>query len=73
MRAASHLKTLQIVAIAIACVDASPDSSLEQKLPCGACLQWLQELATDAAIFIMGEQRSFRLQDLLPHAFTLAP
>jgi cytidine deaminase len=63
----------QLIAIAIACIDAAPDAPLEQRLPCGACLQWLQELAPDATIFILGEQNSFRLQDLLPHAFTLAP
>ena len=61
----------QIVAIALACVDAPPGAPLEQKLPCGACLQWIQELAPDAHIFVSGEQRTFRLPDLLPHAFTL--
>jgi cytidine deaminase len=62
----------RLVAIAVACVDAPPDAPLEHKLPCGACLQWLQELAPDAPIIISGEEQSFRLPDLLPHAFTLA-
>jgi cytidine deaminase len=61
----------QIVAIAIACADAAPESPLEQKLPCGACRQWLQELAPDAEIFVSGEKGSFRLADLLPHPFRL--
>jgi cytidine deaminase len=62
----------RIVAIAVACVDAPADAPLEHKLPCGACLQWLQELAPDASIFVSGEEKSFRLADLLPHAFRLA-
>jgi len=62
----------RIIAIAVACVDAPPDAPLEHKLPCGACRQWLQELAPDAPIFVSGEERSFRLPDLLPHGFTLA-
>ena len=62
----------RLVAIAVACVDAASDSPLEQKLPCGACLQWIQELAPEAHIFVSGEKKSFRLPDLLPHAFRLA-
>jgi cytidine deaminase len=61
----------RIVAIAVACVDAPPDAPLEHKLPCGACRQWLQELAPDSYIFVSGEKKSFRLPDLLPHAFRL--
>lgn len=60
-----------IVAVAIACVDAAQDSPLEQRMPCGACRQWMQELAPNAEIFILGEQRSFRASDLLPMAFSL--
>lgn len=60
-----------LVAIAIACVDAPEDSSLAQRMPCGACRQWIQELAPDAEIFILGENRSFQINDLLPMAFSL--
>lgn len=60
-----------IVAIAVACVDASPDSPLHYKLPCGACRQWIQELAPQAEIFILGEKKSFKLEDLLPYGFRL--
>jgi len=60
-----------LVAIAIACVDAPEDSPLAQRMPCGACRQWIQELAPDAEIFILGENRSFRINDLLPMAFSL--
>ncbi len=60
-----------LVAIAIACVDAPEDSPLAQRMPCGACRQWIQELAPEAEIFILGENRSFRIHDLLPMAFSL--
>jgi len=59
------------VAIAIACVDAPTGSPLAQRMPCGACRQWIQELAPKAEIFILGENRSFRITDLLPVAFSL--
>ena len=60
-----------IVALAIACVDALEDSPLAQRMPCGACRQWMAELAPDAEIFILGENRSFRASDLLPMPFSL--
>lgn len=60
-----------IVALAVACVDAPADSPPAQRMPCGACLQWIQELAPQAEIFILGENRSFRIHDLLPVAFSL--
>lgn len=61
----------KIVAMAVACVDAPADSPPAQRMPCGACLQWIQELAPKAEIFILGENRSFRIRDLLPVAFSL--
>ncbi len=60
-----------IVAMAVACVDAPADSPMAQRMPCGACLQWIQELAPKAEIFILGENRSLRIHDLLPMAFSL--
>jgi cytidine deaminase len=60
-----------IVAMAVACVDAAKDSPLAQRMPCGACRQWMAELAPDAEIFILGENRSFRTSDLLPMPFSL--
>jgi cytidine deaminase len=60
-----------IKAIAIACIDADTTAPLSLKTPCGACRQWIQELAPQAHILIAGEPKSFRIQDLLPHAFTL--
>jgi cytidine deaminase len=60
-----------IAAIAIACVSAASDSPLNERMPCGACRQWIQELAPDAEIFIVGEEASYSIAQLLPHAFTL--
>ena len=53
--------------IAIACIDASADSSAG--LPCGACRQWILELAPRAEIVILGKDRSFQIEDLLPVPF----
>lgn len=60
-----------IAALAVACVDAPAGSPAAQRMPCGACLQWIQELAPKAEIFILGENQSFRIHDLLPAAFSL--
>ena len=57
----------KIRGIAIACIDASADSSAG--LPCGACRQWILELAPRAEIVILGKDRSFRIEDLLPVPF----
>ena len=59
------------VAIAVACVDAPEGSPLAQRVPCGACRQWIQELAPHAEILILGESGSLRIGDLLPMAFSL--
>lgn len=60
-----------LTAIAIACIDASADGPVQGKLPCGACRQWIQELAPNARIFIAGRTESFSVEDLLPFAFKL--
>ena len=62
-----------IVAIAVACVDAPKDSPLTLRVPCGACRQWIQELAANAEIAILGEEQTFVIEDFLPMAFTLNP
>lgn len=59
----------ELTAIAIACVDAVPDSPLEERIPCGACRQWIQELAPNAEIIIDREEGRFRIDELLPHPF----
>ena len=57
----------KIRGIAIACVDAPADSSAG--FPCGACRQWMLELAPGAEILILGVAGSFCIEDLLPRAF----
>lgn len=61
----------ELIAIAIACIDAATDGPVHGKMPCGACRQWIQELAPNALIFIAGESESFSVDELLPHAFKL--
>ena len=60
-----------IIAVAVACVDTPQGAPLEQRMPCGACRQWIQELAPHAAIIVPGAERSFTLQELMPLAFSL--
>lgn len=61
----------RIVFVAISCLDAPPGSPPEERMPCGACRQWLAELAPDATYFVDGVDGALRLADLLPHPFRL--
>lgn len=60
-----------ITQVAVACIDTPPGASLAQRTPCGACRQWLADLAPEAHIYIEGVERTFRIDELLPFAFTL--
>lgn len=60
-----------ITQIAVACIDTPADAPLSDRAPCGACRQWIADLAPDATIFIDGSERDFSIADLLPHAFGL--
>ena len=60
-----------ITQIAVACIDTPPDAPLHERTPCGACRQWLADLAPDATIYIDSVPQNFSIADLLPHAFTL--
>jgi cytidine deaminase len=57
--------------IAVACIDTPPTAPLNQRTPCGACRQWLADLAPNATIYIDGAARDFSVPDLLPYAFEL--
>ena len=48
-----------------------PTAPLNQRTPCGACRQWLADLAPEATIYIDGATRDFSVPDLLPFAFEL--
>jgi cytidine deaminase len=60
-----------ITHIAVACIDAPPNAPVNERTPCGACRQWLADLAPDATIYIDGISQEFSVADLLPHAFGL--
>lgn len=58
-------------AVAVSCADAAPDEGLNGRTPCGACRQWLWELAPDAEVWIDGVERPLTVRELLPHGFRL--
>jgi cytidine deaminase len=60
-----------VTQVALACIDAPPAAPLNERSPCGACRQWLADLAPHAVIYIDGEARDFSVADLLPYAFGL--
>jgi len=60
-----------ITHIAIACIDAPENASTGERTPCGACRQWLADLAPDAIISLDKVAQDFRVPDLIPHAFNL--
>lgn len=66
----------RIIGIAVACIDAEQNQDgtidLYRIMPCGACRQWLAELAPDAWLITPASDTVFTLSDLLPHAFVLS-
>jgi cytidine deaminase len=62
----------RIEAIAVACLDADPSLGPEGRSPCGACRQWMLELAPDAVVHIDGLQGAVKVRDLLPMGFRLS-
>ncbi|GAC1359302.1 MAG: cytidine deaminase [Ktedonobacteraceae bacterium] len=60
-----------VTQVAIACIDAPEHAPLHERMPCGACRQWLADLAPMATLFIDGSERDFHITDLLPYAFQL--
>ncbi len=60
-----------ITQVAVACIDVSPEAGIAERTPCGACRQWLADLAPNAVIYIDGVERDFSAGDLLPFAFGL--
>lgn len=68
--AVAHAAT-DVSAIAIACVDADPTAPIGSQMPCGACRQWMSELAPRARILICGSDREFTVAQLLPMPFEL--
>ncbi len=57
--------------VAVTCIDAPTGAPLNERTPCGACRQWLADLAPHATIYIDGVAQDFSVADLLPFAFSL--
>ena len=60
-----------IRALAVSCIDALPGGPPGSLVPCGACRQWVAELAPHAAIFIDQVDGQYSIEQLLPTAFRL--
>lgn len=60
-----------ITQVAVACIDAPAEAPVNERTPCGACRQWLADLAPQAVIYIDGVPETFTISELLPHAFGL--
>ena len=63
----------RVTHVAVSCIDAALDAPASQRTPCGACRQWLAELAPEAIYYVDGIPGDLRLPDLLPYAFSLPP
>ena len=60
-----------VTQVAVACIDVPSDAGIAERTPCGACRQWLADLAPDAMIYIDGVDRDFSVGELMPFAFGL--
>ncbi|HEY0756215.1 MAG TPA: cytidine deaminase [Ktedonobacteraceae bacterium] len=60
-----------ITQLAVACLDVPAEAPASERTPCGACRQWLADLAPQATIYIDGIPNDFTVNDLLPFAFKL--
>ena len=61
-----------ITQIAVACIDVPSDAPLNERTPCGACRQWLADLAPNVVIYIDGSTKDLTIKDLMPFAFGLS-
>lgn len=64
-----------IIGIAVNCINAPLDDQgdvdIRLTMPCGACRQWMAELAPNAWLITNGSDHVYTLQELLPQPFTL--
>jgi cytidine deaminase len=64
-----------IEGLAVFCADAARGSNgvaaINETLPCGACRQWIAELAPDAWIVTNGSAKVYSIDDFLPQPFAL--
>jgi cytidine deaminase len=71
LSAAASAGDLPVQLIAVACIDVEENDPDGKRLPCGACRQWMEELAKGAELHVLGESRPYTVGDLLPNPFTL--
>ncbi|MGA2549109.1 MAG: cytidine deaminase [Burkholderiaceae bacterium] len=68
-------KKMEIEGIAVFCEDSRGENkkylALEETMPCGACRQWLTELAANAWVVTNGSDKVFTVLELLPRPFSL--
>src|SRR3954468_16951335 len=50
-----------ITQVAVACIDAPAEAPINGRTPCGACRQWLADLAPQASIYIDGVPGEFSI------------
>jgi cytidine deaminase len=62
----------EITRLAVACVEAGPDGSPGERMPCGACRQVIAELMPPDAVVLIDGVGAVRVADLLPQPFQLA-
>ncbi len=72
LAAAAGAGDREVLAIAVACIDAPEDGPKGSLMPCGACRQWMAELAPQATIYVAGVEGEFTVENLLPDAFRLS-
>lgn len=61
----------RITDIAVSCVNATKDSGPEDRMPCGACRQWISDLAPEARIIVDGIEHDFKVSEILPLPFRI--
>ena len=62
---------LRPLELAVSCVNAQNNASLSSRMPCGACLQVMQELLPNNAIVHIDGVGQRRINQLLPGGFGL--
>jgi cytidine deaminase len=65
---------LELVRIAVACIDASPQDGVNAAMPCGACRQWFVEFSPGLEVLVWtpgGDIYAFTAGDLLAVPFVL--
>lgn len=61
----------KITHIAVSCIDVKEERDIQRLMPCGACRQWLNDLAPDASIIVDGIEQEFKVSEILPLPFRI--